>query len=180
MKEDLITEFKKAITSTVKAIANNKDIEVVFDNNAFKSENTIVLPKIDNESDLEYLSSIRGNADNQALMHRFHDKETFELMSPSGHKNKEIYEVLENTRIQILGSKIMRGVKSNLYSLYEKKCDENNLFKANEQSDIDVQNALDFYLRKLAGQNLAPDSKNKAISMWHKWFEKRLAIHQKI
>ena len=52
MKEDLITEFKKAITSTVKAIANNKDIEVVFDNNAFKSENTIVLPKIDNENDL--------------------------------------------------------------------------------------------------------------------------------
>ena len=70
MKEDLITEFKKAITSTVKAIANNKDIEVVFDNNAFKSENTIVLPKIDNENDLEFLSSIRGNADNQALMYR--------------------------------------------------------------------------------------------------------------
>ena len=143
MKEDLITEFKKAITSTVKAIANNKDIEVVFDNNAFKSENTIVLPKIDNENDLEFLSSIRGNADNQALMYRFHDKETFELMSPTGHKNKEIYEVLENTRIQILVSKIMRGVKSNLFSLYEKKCSENQMFEASEQSDIDIQNALD-------------------------------------
>jgi cobaltochelatase CobT len=173
VKEDLITEFKKAITSTVKAIANNKDIEVVFDNNAFKSENTIVLPKIDNENDLEFLSSIRGNADNQALMYRFHDKETFELMSPTGHKNKEIYEVLENTRIQILGSKIMRGVKSNLFSLYEKKCNENQMFEANEQSDIDIQNALDFYLRKLAGKNLTPHSKNKAISMWHQWFEKK-------
>ena len=179
MKEDLITEFKKAITSTVKAIANNKDIEVVFDNNAFKSENTIVLPKIDNENDLEFLSSIRGNADNQALMYRFHDKETFELMSPTGHKNKEIYEVLENTRIQILGSKIMRGVKSNLFSLYEKKCSENQMFEANEQSDIDIQNALDFYLRKLAGKNLTPNSKNKAISMWHQWFEKKIGNSSK-
>ena len=130
MKEDLITEFKKAITSTARAIADNKEIDVIFDNNAFKSENTIVLPKIESENDLEFLSSLRGDADNQALMYRFHDKETFELMSPKGHKNKEIYEVLENTRIQILGSKIMKGVKSNLYSLYEKRCSENSLFEA--------------------------------------------------
>ena len=174
MKEDLITEFKKAITSTVRAIANNKEIEVVFDNNAFKTENTVVLPKIENEDDPEFLALLRGNADNQALMHRFHDKETFEIMSPTGHKNKEIYEVLENTRIQILGSKIMRGVKSNLYSLYEKKCEKNNMFEAHEQSDIDVQNALDFYLRKITDKDLAPNSKNKAISMWHKWFEKKI------
>ena len=61
MKEDLITEFKKAITSTVKAIANNKNIEVVFDNNAFKSENTIVLPKIDNENDPQVVDSCGGS-----------------------------------------------------------------------------------------------------------------------
>ena len=80
MKEDLITEFKKTITSTVKAIAKNKDIEVVFDNHALKSENTIVLPKIENEDDLEIPAPIRVNADYQALLGRFHDKETFELM----------------------------------------------------------------------------------------------------
>ena len=123
MKEDLITEFKKAITSTVKAIANNKDIEVVFDDNAFKSENTIVLPKIDNENDLEFLSSIRGNADNQALMYRFHDKETFELMSPKGHKNKEIYiPFVEPIIIKIdeLNKKIYCSLPEGLINLYLK------------------------------------------------------------
>ena len=100
-------------------------------------------------------------------------------MSPTGHNDKEIYEVLENTRIQILGSKIMRGVKSNLFSLYEKKCNENQMFEANEQSDIDIQNALDFYLRKLAGKNFTPHSKNKAISMWHQWFDKKICNSSK-
>lgn len=174
MKEDFIEEFKKAITSTVKAIANNKDLEVVFDNNAFKSEGTVVLPKIDDENDIESLSTLRGNADNQALMYRFHNREIFENLAPRGEKNKKIYEILENTRIQIIGSKIMKGVKSNLYSLYEKQCNENNMLKASDQSDVDIQNALDFYLRRLVSKDFAPSAKNNAISLWTKWFEKKV------
>ena len=174
MKEDFIEEFKKAITSTVKAIANNKDLEVVFDNNTSKSEGTIVLPKIDNENDIESLSTLRGNADNQALMYRFHDRETFEKLAPKGEKNKKIYETLEDTRIQLIGSKIMRGVKSNLYSLYEKQCNENNMLKANDQSDIDIQNAIAFYLRRLVNNDFAPNTKSAAILHWTKWFEKKV------
>ena len=174
MKEDFIEEFKKAITSTVKAIANNKDLEVVFDNNAFKSEGTVVLPKIEDENDIESLSTLRGNADNQALMYRFHNREIFENLAPRGEKNKKIYEILENTRIQIIGSKIMKGVKSNLYSLYEKQCNENNMLKASDQSDVDIQNALDFYLRRLVSKDFAPSAKNNAISLWTKWFEKKV------
>ena len=174
MKEDFIEEFKKAITSTVKAIADNKDLEVIFDNNSFESEGLIVLPKIENESDLNSLSSLRGRADNKALMHRFHNKEIFENNSPQGEKNKKIYEVLENTRVQIIGSNMMRGVKLNLNSLYEKWCADNNILSANEQSDIDIQNALDIYLRKLASTDLIAFKKNNAISQWDKWFEKKL------
>tara|TARA_B110001454_G_C12719214_1_gene433970 strand:+ start:1240 stop:3066 length:1827 start_codon:yes stop_codon:yes gene_type:complete len=174
VKEDFIEEFKKAITSTVKAIANNKDLEVVFDNNAFKSEGTVVLPKIEDENDIESLSTLRGNADNQALMYRFHNREIFENLAPRGEKNKKIYEILENTRIQIIGSKIMKGVKSNLYSLYEKQCNENNMLKASDQSDVDIQNALDFYLRRLVSKDFAPSAKNNAISLWTKWFEKKV------
>ena len=67
MKSDLIEDFKKAISSTVKAIAENKEIEVIFDDNNFSSENKIVLPSIESKEDVESLSELRGNADNQAL-----------------------------------------------------------------------------------------------------------------
>ena len=174
MKEDFLEEFKKAITSTVKVIADNKDLEVIFDNNSFESEGTIILPKIENESDLESISTLRGCADSKALMYRFHNKEVFEKNSPQGEKNKKIYEVLENTRVQIIGSNMMRGVKTNLSSLYEKWCDDNNILTANEQSDIDIQNALDIYLRRLASKDLIPFKKNNAVSLWEKWFEKKI------
>ena len=127
MKEDFLEEIKKAISSTVKAIAENKDLEVVFEDNQVPSDNKIVLPKIENKADISSLPELRGSADNQALMHKYHDKDLFNKLAPTGSKNKEIYKTLENTRIQMIGGGLMRGVKSNLYALYEKKCNENDL-----------------------------------------------------
>jgi cobalamin biosynthesis protein CobT len=77
VKEDFLEEIKKAISSTVKAIAENKDLEVVFEDNQFPSVNKVVLPKIDNQEDINSLSELRGSADNQALMYKYHDKNLF-------------------------------------------------------------------------------------------------------
>ena len=126
MKEDFLEEIKKSISSTVKAIAEDKDLEVVFEDSLSSSENKIVLPKVENQDDITSLAQLRGNADNQALKYKYHDKDLFNKLAPSGSKNREIYETLENTRIQIIGGSIMRGVRSNLYALYEKKCNEND------------------------------------------------------
>ena len=108
MNEDFLEEIKKAISSTVKAIAEDKDLEVVFEDNQFSSDSKIVLPKIENQDDIDSLSELRGNADNQALMHRYHNKDLFNKLAPSGEKNIEIYKTLENTRIQMIGGNLMR------------------------------------------------------------------------
>ena len=69
MKEDTLDTFKRALSSTVKAIAEDKEIEVVFGGNSPSSEDKIILPEINNIFDLDNLSSIRGTADNEALIH---------------------------------------------------------------------------------------------------------------
>ena len=56
MNEDFLEEIKKAISSTVKAIAEDKDLEVVFEDNQFSSDSKIVLPKIENQDDIDSLS----------------------------------------------------------------------------------------------------------------------------
>ena len=114
MKEDTLDTFKRALSSTVKAIAEDKEIEVVFGGNSPSSEDKIILPEINNIFDLDNLSSIRGTADNEALIHKYRNNNTYSEFLPNKEKNKKIYESLENSRIQILGSKYMRGVKSNL------------------------------------------------------------------
>ena len=60
MKEDFLEDIKKAISSTTRAIAEDKEIDVVFEDNLSSTDNKIVLPKIDNNEDLKNLNQLRG------------------------------------------------------------------------------------------------------------------------
>ena len=174
MKEDTLDTFKRALSSTVKAIAEDKEIEVVFGGNSPSSEDKIILPEINNIFDLDNLSSIRGTADNEALIHKYRNNNTYSEFLPNKEKNKKIYESLENSRIQILGSKYMRGVKSNLLSLYEKNCQEKNYSNVTSQSDLDIENALEIYLKKKNDASLVPKSASHALSYWSKWLDSKI------
>jgi cobaltochelatase CobT len=174
VKEDTLDTFKRALSSTVKAIAEDKEIEVVFGGNSPSSEDKIILPEINNIFDLDNLSIIRGTADNEALIHKYRNNNTYSEFLPNKEKNKKIYESLENSRIQILGSKYMRGVKSNLLSLYEKDCQEKNYSNVTSQSDLDIENALEIYLKKKNDASLVPKSASHALSYWSKWLDSKI------
>jgi len=174
VKEDTLDTFKRALSSTVKAIAEDKEIEVVFGGNSPSSEDKIILPEINNIFDLDNLSRIRGTADNEALIHKYRNNNTYSEFLPNKEKNKKIYESLENSRIQILGSKYMRGVKSNLLSLYEKDCQEKNYSNVTSQSDLDIENALEIYLKKRNDASLVPKSASHALSYWSKWLDSKI------
>ena len=86
MKEDFLEDIKKAISSTTRAIAEDKEIDVVFEDNLSSTDNKIVLPKIENNEDLKNLNQLRGHADNEALRYKYHNKETYIQFEPSGEK----------------------------------------------------------------------------------------------
>jgi cobaltochelatase CobT len=174
VKEDNLDTFKRALSSTVKAIAEDKEIEVIFGNNSTSSEEKIILPEINNVFDLDNIASIRGAADNEALIYKYRNNDTYSEFLPNKEKNKKIYESLENTRIQILGSKYMRGVKSNLLSLYEKNCNEKNYSNVTSQSDLEIEHALEIYLKKKIDTNIVPKSASHALSYWSKWLDSKV------
>jgi cobaltochelatase CobT len=174
VKEDTLDTFKRALSSTVKAIAEDKEIEVIFGNNSTSSEEKIILPEINNVFDLDNIASIRGAADNEALIYKHRNNDTYSEFLPNKEKNKKIYESLENTRIQILGSKYMRGVKSNLLSLYEKNCNEKNYSNVTSQSDLEIEHALEIYLKKKIDTNIVPKSASHALSYWSKWLDSKV------
>ena len=174
MKEDILEDIKRAISSATRAIAENKELEVVFEDTGSSSENKIVLPQIKLDVNPESLSQLRGNADNQALRYKYHNQETFKEYEPSGEKNRKSYEILEDTRIQLIGSKLMRGVKNNLHSIYEDKFKDKNISEISKQSDIDIEDAIDLYFRNKVSPDYLPKDSDKAISVWKKWLQSRI------
>ena len=75
-KKDQINDFKKAISSTLRAISKKKYININFGADVVIDSNSITLPlpsiKLE---DLEK-KEIRGVADSIALKFKYHDKNT--------------------------------------------------------------------------------------------------------
>ena len=142
-KENFLENFKIAITSTVKSIANIDDLEIIFGNKEIsKEKKTIKLPDIV-DLNHEVYSKIRATADSEALKLKYSDYKIYKSFEPDGNISKELYKVAEKIRYEKIGISKYKGVKENIIKFYLNKL-ERNLSEKNDNKIID---AFENYLR---------------------------------
>ena len=142
-KENFLENFKIAITSTVKSIANIDDLEIIFGNKEIsKEKKTIKLPDIV-DLNHEVYSKIRATADSEALKLKYSDYKIYKSFEPDGNISKELYKVAEKIRYEKIGISKYKGIKENIIKFYFNKL-ERNLSEKNDNKIID---AFENYLR---------------------------------
>ena len=170
--EDL-ENFKKAITSTVKSIVGQQNVDVVFGNeNLKKNIKTIHLPSIQNvDNKIEYTKT-RALADSEALKLRCSDIHIYNTFEPNGNISKLLYAVAEKTRYENIGSSYFKGIKKNLNQYYKIKTKEKINY---ENSDYEFVDAFENYIRnKIFKLDNDKDIENK-----YKKYKKKLDANLK-
>ena len=113
--EDILEEFKKSLTATTKSISKNNQVEISFTKeNASIDGNLINLTEPDIENIKKNLTYVRAEADSLALEFRFHSKEIHNNLTSNSELSNEIFNALEQSRIEARGSVFFRGIKSNI------------------------------------------------------------------
>ena len=113
--EDILEEFKKSLTATTKSISNNNLVEISFTKeNSSIQGNLINLTEPNIESIKNNLTYIRAEADSLALEFRFHSKEIHDDLINNSEFSNEIFNALEQSRIEAKGSVFFKGIKSNI------------------------------------------------------------------
>ena len=104
-KIENLENFKKAITSTIKSIIGDQNIDVVFGNETKKKNiNTVNLPSIQNiDNKIDYIKT-RALADSEALKLRCSDINVYNSFEPQGNISKLLYAVAEKIRYENIGS----------------------------------------------------------------------------
>ena len=121
-KVEIIENFKRAITSTIKSIIGDQDIEVVFGQEATKNnKKTINLPSLENiNSKIDYIKT-RGLADSETLRLKCSDPSIYNSFEPQGNISKLLYAVAEKIRYENIGSSYFKGINENINFFYENK-----------------------------------------------------------
>ena len=143
-KQDLLENFKTAITSTIKSISNVDNLEISFGNkDVSSSKNTIRLPDIDiYKNNIQY-SKIRASADSVALKIKHSNKNIFNSFQPKGSVSKKLYEIAEKIRCEKLGMLKYKGIGKNINTYYQERINNLDI----EQNENKVLEAFENYLR---------------------------------
>ena len=94
-KEDLLSNFKAAIVSTVRSISRIENVNVNFGKGREKdSKLSVNLPEVTELKKINFMNT-RAQADSSALKLKYSDKKIFEKFMPEGNVSKKLYELAD-------------------------------------------------------------------------------------
>jgi len=173
-KELLKERFKSAVSSAVKAISENFDLEIKFGDNINTKKNSLNLPEVANLRKLQDFTNLRAFADSEALKIKHTDKKIYLKYEPEGAMSKKLYAIAEKIRYEKLGSDRLKGVKNNITRCYENKFIDKKIDEIKTEADVPINEAFELYLRshffKIKQNNIT----KKVLSHWKELFDKNL------
>ncbi|MEO8927685.1 MAG: cobaltochelatase subunit CobT, partial [Caulobacteraceae bacterium] len=119
-KESPTEVFKRALAHAARSLAEQPDLEVVFSGDGPSLiGRRAVLPHPPRELSGPETSRIRGLADQMALRVAHHDDAVHARAKPKSLDGAQIYDALEQARIEAIGANALAGVRENLAAVWE-------------------------------------------------------------
>ena len=150
--------IKEAVTAATRAISGNKELEINFGGMGSSLPHP---PKT-----LKELSAYRGKADSLACVEKYRDKSV--RITASNEKVSSLIKVMEDSRVEILGSMNYPGIATNIKSKFDDKC---KLYESFEDHEDHLEIALETWLRNLCLPNIESNSSSLFLKYWGKVFD---------
>ncbi len=173
-KEAPLDPFKRAVTLTTRSIAADSAMEVVFTSEPpGLAGKTARLPEPSRVPSKTEIAVIRGHADAAALSIACHDADLHEALAPSGGEARDVFEAIEQARVEAIGARRMQGVAANLAARMEQRYERSRFAEVADRSEAPLPDALALLVREtLTGE--APPAKARAlVNLWRPWIEGR-------
>ncbi len=114
-KDGRSEDFKRATAGVLRAMAQVADVQVAFQ----PGPSGVVgkrarLPLPTRALPAAEMAKLRGASDSVALRLRHHDESVHAARSPGQRDAKDVYDALEQARVETVGAQHMAGVAANL------------------------------------------------------------------
>lgn len=180
IQQDQILKFKDATTSTLRALAKDKDVAVDFTTaerldmrQRFETDKAR-LPKPERNLTQKDRMTLRGASDSKALRLQHHDPSRHHANAPMDLIARAAFEALELARCEALGANTMAGVKSNLNHVLNEKCKIMNYHNLRDREESNIGDALHAMARiEMTGEEI-PEAAKPLFECWEKWMRDRL------
>ena len=165
--ESPLERFKQATAATVRAIAEEEEVEVAFSNETpGLSGNRVRLPIPMRDLRPDDVAHVRGEADAQALKLRFHSSKIHSSHMPGGDVAPTLYDVLEQTRCEAIGANRMVGVGENLSAALEERYRRQGLHRVTDRTEATMPEAIRLLARERLTGAPPPPAARAVCELW--------------
>ncbi len=170
--ESPLEPFKRAMTATMRALAEDDELDVSFGPGAPSARGNrlrVPLPAIGSSD--EEINAVRGIGDQYALMLRHHDDALHARYAPNGGPAQEMFQWIEDARVAAIGSLRMEGVAQNLDARLETQCKQAAFDTITAETEAPLSVAVGLLVRQeLTGRPLPPSAEN-VVRFWRDHIE---------
>jgi len=178
--EPLNETLKRATASTLRAMTGRRELVVGFSRGqegASYSSEAATLPEPEQEPHLKPadIQRLRGNADALAMRLQHHDQSLHNRLMPPGDDARQVFNALEQARVEAVGGRIYPGAAQNLAAL--------NDFKASAFRGVTEHNpqhlapALAFLARQYFTGAELPAAAHDLAQVWRPWLDTHAPGH---
>ncbi|WP_149538966.1 cobaltochelatase subunit CobT [Siccirubricoccus phaeus] len=169
-KQDLTRqeEFKRATAGTLRAIAHaNSEVQVAFQPGpGGVAGKRVRLPLPTRALPPAEMARLRGAADAAALRLRHHSDAVHAARQPGRREAKEVYDALEDVRVEAVGSKHMAGVAANLRARLADQCETEGYDRMTRKDQLPLPAALSLLARERITGEAAPEVAHRILDLW--------------
>jgi cobaltochelatase CobT len=167
--------FRQKTAAATRAIARQPELNVEFVPEAAPADgNTLRLAQPATNLPYGEVSRIRGEADSVALRYRHHDARLHRKLAPQTAESRAIFDALEQTRCESLGTRHMAGVAMNLEAAVEEHCRSHGYADIGDREQTPLDEVVRFLAREAITGAPPPQSAARMVSLWRPQLESRI------
>ena len=167
-KDNARTEdFKRATAGALRAVAQTPDVQVAYQpgpsgvvgKRARLPLPTRALPPAE-------MAKLRGAADSVALRLRHHDDAVHAARSPGPREAKDVYDALEQARVETVGATNMAGVAANIRARLSDECESEGYDRMTRKEQLPLPAALALLARERMSGEASPAAAARVLDLW--------------
>ncbi len=165
--EPPIESFKRAVAACFRAMSDRDEMEVTFSAEPpGVSGERARLPFPSRELPSEEVAQVRGEADAMALKLRHHDAKLHSQRMPSGDVAPVLFEMLEQARVEALGTSRMSGASENIAAALEDKFRREGLHRVNDRTEATMPEVVRLMARQAFTGETPPPAAQRVCELW--------------
>ena len=158
--------FKRALAHAARALAERAELEVSYGSDGPRlTADGLVLPHPPRDPSGPEAANLRGQADRMALRLANHDEALHGRSRPSDPQAAEVYDALEQARVEGLGARVMAGVRANLDAATLTRLERTGALRVTDAERVPVNEAVALMVRERLTGTRAPDGAGALLDL---------------